>query len=64
MTGRSRAIDEAGNDVGTALGLGQLSGKASYAGAIDPFDRADMVYAGWGADDRLRTPSPNPSSSL
>jgi hypothetical protein len=42
MTGRSRAIDEAGNEVGKALGLGQLSGKASYAGAVDPFDRADV----------------------
>jgi Bacterial Ig-like domain/FG-GAP-like repeat len=42
MTGRSRAIDEAGNEVGTALGLGQLSGKASYAGAVDPWDRADV----------------------
>ncbi|NJM49043.1 MAG: hypothetical protein HC860_25135, partial [Alkalinema sp. RU_4_3] len=42
MTGRSRAIDEAGNDTTTALGLGQLSGKASYAGAIDPWDRADV----------------------
>jgi Bacterial Ig-like domain/FG-GAP-like repeat len=42
MTGRSRAIDEAGNEVGKALGLGQLSGKAIYAGAIDPWDRADV----------------------
>ncbi|NJM48881.1 MAG: hypothetical protein HC860_24180, partial [Alkalinema sp. RU_4_3] len=42
MTGRSRAIDEAGNDLSTALGLGQLSGKASYAGAIDPWDRSDV----------------------
>ncbi|NJM47005.1 MAG: VCBS repeat-containing protein [Alkalinema sp. RU_4_3] len=42
MAGRPAAIDEAGNTTATAFNVGVLTTQASFQGAVDAWDRADV----------------------